>query len=167
MRSRIKAISQTYNCIRMVFRTSVQWCASKFLTTISPGNKKPWSVVAVNFHGINIPTTVNFKPPTWPHSMQLGRNVKLAPGHQSIILPSSNPTCFTWMGHSTEWYETDRFLLQKTNDKSVLWVIGHTWLFYITFPYTLSPVLVLQCRSCPWLLIPKLGEVPLLEIWGS
>lgn len=72
--SRWNAESKLYRrhiCSRMLAGTRVQWCAGKYLTNESPGNKNFCFVMGANFHSINTPTVVNFKPPTWPYSMQI------------------------------------------------------------------------------------------------
>lgn len=97
--SRWNAESKLYRrhiCSRMLAGTRVQWCAGKYLTNESPGNKNFCFVMGANFHSIKYAYRGQFQATnlTSLHA-DLGRNVKLVPGHQSVTLRSSIPSCST------------------------------------------------------------------------
>lgn len=125
----------------------------KCLTTRSPGNKKKLKTTTKNM----ICSSYQFPLYKYSYRSQFQatnltsfntdreRNVKHAPGHQSITFSSCNPICFTWMGHSTEWQETDQFLFQKKNYRSVVWVLAHTGSWTTNaFPYSSLHLVVLR-----------------------
>lgn len=154
--SRWKAELKLYRrhiCSSMIPGNSVQWCAGKYLTNASPGTKNPCSVMAANFHSINTPTMVNFKLPTWPHSMQIWEEMWSWPQDTGAwpFPPPSPRAPLKWGAPLSDRKLTSFCFRRKMTDQSSGYFCSH-WLIYLKhfslFIFSSTPPSGL-CRNFP------------------